>query len=139
MESVEHIESNISVTEKSPMVKPKKDTKRDSQWEKDHAMVRGVFKNFELPGAPVTFSYCKYKGDSIRSYTLTDGDSFELPYMVVKHINDNCRYPVNEFSTGPDGKPSHKIGKWVQRYGFFSTDFMHDEAPRTQILTVENI
>lgn len=138
MESIEQIKSE-SVAEKSVMVKAKKNSKRDANWERDHTMVRGVFKNFELPGAPVSFSFHKYKGDPIARYTLTDGDTFELPHMVVRHINDNCRYPVNEFATGHDGKPSHKIGKWVQRYGFYSTDFNFDDAPRPQILMVEGI
>lgn len=138
MESIEQVKPDSSV-EKTVVAKPKKNSKRDSQWERDHAMVRGVFKNFELSGAPVTFSFHKYKGDPISRYTLTDGDTFELPHMVVQHINENCRYPVNEFATSPDGKPSHKIGKWVQRYGFYSTDFKVDAAPKPQILTVENV
>lgn len=118
--------------------KPKKVIKKDTHWERDHKIVRGVFKNFELPGAPVTFSFSKYKGDPMMRYTLLDGETHELPYMIVKHINDNCRYPVNQYASDADGKPIHKVGKWIQRYGFYSTDFS-DESPKPSLITVENM
>lgn len=133
-----------SVGEKNVMVKPKKQQKKDTQWEKDHKMVRGIFKNFELPGAPLTFMFCKYKGDPIKKYTLRDGETAEIPYMVVRHINDNCRYPQYAFTEQNQSLETweagmRKVSKWIQRYGFYSTDFEHNESPAPSLIRVETV
>lgn len=90
---------------------------------KDHQMVKGIFHCFEPRGGGMTFSFRKYKGDDVLSYTLTDGDKLEVPLMVAKHLNQNCWYPKHSFVLNADGAPSVEIGKKVQRCSFESLEF----------------
>lgn len=95
--------------------------------DKDHKMVRGKFRCMEPPGGSVTFSYRKYKGDQIQSYTMVDGESYTIPLMVAKHLNQDCAYPKHSHVLDADGKPSQQVGKWVRRFGFESLEFYDEE------------
>ena len=91
--------------------------------EKDHKIVKGIFRCYEPRGGGMTFSFKKYKGDEVLKYTMVDGDIYEIPLMVAKHLNQNCYYPKHTHVLDENGKPSVQVGTKVQRCSFESLEF----------------
>jgi hypothetical protein len=90
----------------------------------DSKLVKGVFKNHECKGACVEFQYRKYKGEPIMFYTLKDGETYEIPYGVAKHIN-NSKKKERSFVLNARGEPTTKTytSSYTERYSFTPTDF----------------
>lgn len=95
--------------------------------EDDHRIVRGIFRSPESSGARIDFSFKKYKGDSVENYSLLDGETYDIPIMVAKHINKNCNYPKHRFILDENGNPVKDIGQMVQRFSFESLEFQEME------------
>lgn len=96
----------------------------EAERKKDEKVVKGIFKNLESPGGDVTFAYRGYKGEPIRVYHLIDGESYNIPLGVAKHINRQCKYKKSANLIDKNGKPIVGSGKATQRYEFVSTDYM---------------
>jgi len=96
--------------------------------DKDREKVKGVFRYYEVPGGSVSFVYKAYDGDPVEKYSLVDGQAYELPLGVAKHLNKNGWYPVHAYTMKEDGKPSMQVGKKVRRFGFQSLEFMDIEG-----------
>jgi len=90
----------------------------------DSKLVKGVFKNLECPGGDLEFAYCAYKGEPIRVYRFEDGNTYEIPYGVAKHINRQCKYKRSKYLVDKDGNRILGADKPIERYQFVSTDFM---------------
>lgn len=90
----------------------------------DEKLVKGIFKNVEAPGAEAMFSYRAYKEHPIQTFTLQDGETYEIPLGVAKHINRQCRYTRAANLVDASGKPMIGSGKPIPRYEFISTDYM---------------
>lgn len=56
------------------------------QQKKDAKIVKGRFVWMECAGGTLKFHYKKYPGEKIKTYQLTDGNEYELPLGVVKHL-----------------------------------------------------
>lgn len=95
--------------------------------ESDHRMVKGIFRCYEPRGGSFTFSFKKYKGDQILKYTMVDGETYEIPLMVAKHLNQDCWYPKHSYVMDMNGLPTVDAGKKVQRCSFDSLEFFVDE------------
>ena len=94
---------------------------------KDNKIVKGVFRCFEPRGGNMTFSFKKYAGDEVLHYNMTDGDTYEIPLMVAKHLNNNCWYPKHTHVLDANGKASVEIGKKVHRCTFESLEFQFED------------
>ena len=94
---------------------------------KDNKLVKGIFRCFESPGSTLTFSHKKYAGDDVQQYTMTDGDTYDIPIMVAKHLNNNCCYDRHAHVLDANGKPSIGVGRKVHRYTFESLEFQFDD------------
>lgn len=100
--------------------------------EKDHKMVKGIFRCFEPREGSITFAFKKYAGDEVLKYTMVDGDTYDVPVMVAKHLNQNCWYPKHAHVLDANGKPSVEIGQRVKRCSFESLEFQfEDEIEKT--------
>src|SRR5882757_10396624 len=66
--------------------------------DRDRQIVKGIFRFYEVPGGILQFSIRLWKEDQVENYTLKDGDVYELPLGVARHLNKNCWYPVHSFS-----------------------------------------
>lgn len=146
--------SNLTPVKRSGV--PKLDAKQiEKRRQKDKEMVRGVFKDYEVPGGELEFSFGPiYKGDETITFSrlngtsLKDGEVYTIPFGVAKHLNNNCNYPEFEHQPGEGfaGAPNAytrenvRISKKVHRFGFNTLDFMQDEdlAPAPTIYAVEN-
>ena len=124
---------------------PKSASKIEEERARDHEIVRGIFRFHEVPGGTMTFVFRKYKGDEIFQKTLVDGQIYNLPLMVAKHLNKNCWYPVHDFEVDDYGRQLHKyrISKKIRRCSFQSLEFVDtdDITPEGEatVYTAENI
>lgn len=128
-----------SLKKEKIMARTKEQEKRyQKQYTKDHVMVKGKFKFNEVPGGLLRFTYLKYKGDNTLKYELTDGEVYDLPYMVAKHLAHDVAYPVHAFETDEHGKSIVKVGRMVHRTSFERLDFLDDDdLVPSKILTAE--
>lgn len=94
---------------------------------KDHKNVKGIFRCYEPRGGSFTFSFKKYPGDKVQKYTLVDGEKYDLPLMVAKHLNQNCWYPRHSHVLDANGNAILDAGKKVQRCSFESLEFMDED------------
>jgi hypothetical protein len=115
--------------------------------------VKGIFRFHEVPGGLLAFNYKEYKGDPIEKFSMVDGEIYEVPKGVARHLNKNGWYPeyghvnvpgnegVKSSSMGVDNIQQRVIRK-VRRYSFQSlefTDFDDAAVPQDkQILQVQN-
>ncbi len=108
--------------------------------DRDREKVKGMFKFYEVPGGTLSFVFKKYKEDQIEKYTLSDGQVYEIPLGVAKHLNKNGWYPVHHYKDEEGGKKI-RIGEKIHRFGFQSLDFtdMGEVAPEKELVTVERI
>ncbi len=122
-------------------VKPK--VNLNYQRDKDREKVRGIFKNYEVPGGIFRFSYGPmYKGDQTETFDLEDGKIYTLPLGVAKHLIKNCWYPEHSYVVDEYGKSIAKVGTKHRRVGFQSLEFVDidDLTPNGQPLaTVEKL
>ena len=100
------------------------DDKVYNMWKEESRMVKGVFRCLEPIGGNVKFSFRKYKWDQTKIYTMFDGETYEVPLAVARHLNQNCSFPVHSLVLGPDGNPTiDRLGKKQSRMNFESTTF----------------
>jgi hypothetical protein len=91
---------------------------------KDHEMVKGIFKFYEVPGGVLSFVFKKYKGDQVEKYDMVDGQIYTVPLCVAKHLNTNGWYPVHVHTQDSEGKPTIGLGTKKHRFGFQSLEFV---------------
>ena len=96
--------------------------------EKEREKVKGIFRFYECPGGTLSFVYRAYKWDPVAKYSLTDGETYEIPLGVARHLNMNGWYPVHHYTLDEMGKPSMRVNEKKNRFGFQSMDFMEPEA-----------
>lgn len=121
---------------KQPSSLTEKERALKAAMEKDAEKVKGIFRFYELPGGILEFCYRKYKDEPLREFKcalnteLRDGQMYELPRGVARHLNSSGRYPEYEYIKDALGKDIMRIKRMVARYGFESTEFIEqDELP----------
>lgn len=115
-------------------------SKRELQYKKDHEMVKGKFLFHEIRGGTLSFPFIKYKGDKSTNYELKDGGVYEIPYMVAKHLNSGCQYPVHRYQLNEDGKHTERVGEWVRRVSFQPIGYFDDDIqPTPSLVTIERV
>lgn len=91
----------------------------------DARLVKGTFKNLEAPGGDLEFGYRAHRGEPIRIYYFKDGQTYDVPLGVAKHINNRTKAAIHSHLLGADGKPiGTRHGAYRQRYQFLSAEFM---------------
>ena len=96
--------------------------KLERQRLEESKLVRGIFQDREVKGGSVKFPFKKFKGDQIVFYTLVDGEEYEIPLAVAKHLNSGCAYVKYSSIMGLDGKVL-KNPKPEHRFAFKSKEF----------------
>lgn len=100
-------------------------------YEEEKKMVKGRFMCFEPPGGAVSFCFRKYEWDHPVQYNLHDGEEYEIPLAVARHLNGiditakkvngnihSCSYPIHNYKTNEVGATSIDVGKRIRRYAF---------------------
>lgn len=118
--------TEITLPKNEPLTgQQKKEAKEklDKAYKEESKLVKGVFKNLECPGAEIEFAYRKFPQDPIRLYKLKDGETYEIPLCVAKHINNDTK--VKQSSNVVDALGNKTIKPTpITRYQFLATDFM---------------
>ena len=117
--------------------------------EEETRLVKGRFRNLETEGGPLPLTCGKYPGQPIFSAVFQDGEVYEVPLWVARHLNGidvtaegcngfigSCSYAIHGFkwaegkpapSSGLNSsgvpEPSTQIAKRKQRYAFESLEF----------------
>jgi hypothetical protein len=109
------------------------------QRERDAELVTGRFTFNECPGGILNFSYRKYKGDKLSSYSLKDGEIYKIPRGVASHLVKTGKYKVHEHATNEIGKSIYRVSSEKQRYNFESLEFFDESDLKSDLYTVERI
>jgi hypothetical protein len=138
------INKDVNVAPVSPEELKKR--KHEADRKRGNQKVKCKFVNHLASGAPVHFTFRKWKGDPITKHSYYDGEVAYVSRDVIKHINRNARYPVHRHATDAKGRPSSKIGRYIQRYSFYPMEFTDtsdpdsaDMVPSPDIVTIENV
>jgi hypothetical protein len=99
------------------------------QWEAESKKVRGIFRYHECPGGSLSFPFLKYKWDEMITYSMKDGEVYEVPLMVAKHLNTNCWYPSYDYKNDVNGMPKVTLSEKIRRTSFQSLEFVDLEDP----------
>jgi len=91
-------------------------------WKEEKRIVKGIFRCREPEGGTITFPFRKYKWDKTKWYTMVDGETYEVPLAVARHLNKNCSYEVHSHILDSQGNPTVS-GKPKSRMNFESTEF----------------
>jgi hypothetical protein len=138
--------SNIKVKKTK---KEESDEFLDKFIKEETKLVKGKFRNFEIPGASQRIFYKKYPHPvPVFDKVMHDGEIYEIPLYVARHLNgidvtakgingkiNSCAYPTHGFKMDPSKgipesreeggiiMPSSVPTKWTRRYGFESLEF----------------
>lgn len=115
---------------------------RDKHKEK----VKGIFRFHEVPGGEMSLVFREFKGEKPQRYQFYDGEIYEIPLGLAKHLNRDCWYPEYDYLKGDGttgaavqaagvrgGTPvnqGYRITRKVRRCSFQSLEFLDiDELP----------
>lgn len=132
-ESVTPKEFIPSSKEQDAEIKKQNEIALRKLWEKDSEMVRGIFRYHECPGGQLDFPFHKYKWDRMQTYHLKDGEIYEIPRAVAKHLNTNCAYPTYAYKSDINGMPVVSVAEKVRRTSFQSLDYIDMEDPSIKV------
>jgi len=93
--NVSTADSKLIVQASPEVVLPEEDVVRPTpeQAELDKRIIRGKFHFYERPGGMLDFGYGGYtRGDKIINYQLVDGRTYDLPWGVVRHLEESSYY-----------------------------------------------
>lgn len=118
------IEPKNLTAKPTPPPRSAKETKSEQM--RDRELVRGIFRFHEVPGGTMKFVYKKYKGEEVQHFSLTDGEVYNIPLGVAKHLNKNCWYPLHDYQVDDFGKFKNqfRVSKKVRRCSFQSLEFV---------------
>lgn len=74
---------------------------RDNEAQKDldKRIVRGKFVFYERPGGQLSFGYRRYKGEKVKNIILKDGSVYDLPWGIVRHLEEQACYKSHNIET----------------------------------------
>lgn len=106
----------------------------DAKRAEESKLVRGIFRFHEVPGGQMDFMFRKYKGDDLAKYSMKDGEVYEIPLGVARHLNTNCWYPVyghnDKSQQGALGSAAMNVKEKIRRCSFQSLDFVESEKAK---------
>ena len=102
-------------------------TNIEAMKKKDHERIKVKFNYIESPGATLKFPFKKYHGDPVIRYELKDGEIYELPIMVIKHLNQNVGRIEHFRLIDSVGKPSILASRRVRRVMCENMEFVDFE------------
>jgi len=102
------------------------DTVRDTkeQQELDKKMIRGTFRFYERPNGTHSFVSHRYPGEKYRTIRLKDGHTYELPWGIVRQLEDSSYYMSHNIEESPGSgitqgiQTVHVTKKGIARFAF---------------------
>jgi hypothetical protein len=110
--------------------------KLDKYMKEEMRLVKGIFQFFECPGMGAKIIVKKYKELPMFEKEMTDGQEYEIPLYVARHLNGidvtaeaiggklgTCGYKISEHLMDRNGTPIVVANKSKRRFGFQSMEF----------------
>lgn len=123
--------------------------------ERDNDLVTGIFRYIEHPRGTLRFRFKKYANDEYKAYELVDGQKYNLPRMIARHLNNNVHYMEYQrldktlegmsvsagYNDGSLQCPERmQVANKVHRCEFRSLEFMDDDiAPSSLVQVVTKV
>ncbi len=109
--------------------------------DKDREIVPGIFRFHEVPGGTLSFVCKLHPGDPVERFDMVDGQVYNIPLGVARHLNKNLWYPQHSYAVDETGKPLQKITTKIRRASFQSLQFVDSEdiTPTGNIAEVTRI
>lgn len=130
MSQLENIKK-VNNTKQEPLSVP---AALDAKRAEERKLVRGIFRFHEVPGGQMEFMYRKYKGDPLEKFSMKDGEVYEVPLGVARHLNTNCWYPLyghnDKAQQEVAGSAAMSIKEKIRRCSFQSLDFVEQEKAK---------
>jgi hypothetical protein len=101
--------SNSVVNNDFKHMDPKTKAKLQKEKEEDAQLKKVRYINMRGPHERLSKPYCKYAGDSILMYHLIPNQVYELPYGMVKEVNE-VKVPKRSGLVSVDGKDIRRDG-----------------------------
>lgn len=115
------------LSRKPKSVNPEIAKKLEEKRLEERKMVRGIFRFHEVPGGQMDFVFRKYADDPLEKFSMKDGEVYEVPLGVARHLNSNCWYPVYGYSEKSQANVAESalmnIKEKIKRCSFQSLDF----------------
>lgn len=106
----------------------------------DSRKVKGVFKYYECPGQELTFFFgSQYKNDPIKHYKMRDGESYEVPLSVARHLKNDGWYPVHKHLLDENGNWAKIIDRKIKRFDFWPVNDFIPEESQPKIIQVTKV
>jgi hypothetical protein len=112
----------VGIRKEVPADEPQND-KIERMRKEESKLVKGIFQDNELKNGSIKFSFKKYRGDPIMTYELKDGEEYELPLSVVRHLNNDCAYHDHHFILDSKGNPTKSVRK-THRFSFKPLEYI---------------
>ena len=106
-------------------MKPEYKKQMEAEKKEDNKIVKAEYMNSRGRHERLTKPYCKYAGDPILIFHLIPGKVYELPYGMIKEVNDASKYvpkrsglvSIDGSSVNKDESPLSKdeAGDWLHR------------------------
>jgi len=108
---------------------------------RDNRIVKGRFVNFLYPGSVKSMMYRAYKGDPVVKYSFRDGEIYEIPFGLARHINNDVGEKESEYLLDAAGRPSKLANRRKRTCAFESLDFIdfESEGPSKHETTITDL
>ncbi len=96
--------TNSVVFDDFKSMKPETKAKCEKEKKEDHRMVKVEYINSRGKHERLTKAYCRWAGDPIQQWNLIPGYTYEVPYGLVKEVNEGGKLPKRSGLVSVDGK-----------------------------------
>ncbi len=108
--------------------------------DRDREKVKGLFHFPERPGGNLKFDFQQYAGDPMQQYNLWDGEVYEIPRGVARHLNNSGYLPKMEYYKNDIGEVCLREARKARRYSFENYDFFElEDIGEKNISQVEKV
>lgn len=91
--------------------------------EEDHKIVKARYRNNRGDHERLTKPYCRWAGDPIETWHFIPGEVYELPYGLVREVNESPGLAKRSEVLDANGIPTKKDGKNERIHEFVAVGF----------------
>lgn len=104
-------------------MKPENKAKAEKLRKEDAKIVKAKYLNSRGPHERLEKPYCRYAGDPIQTWKFIPGQEYELPYGLVKEVNESPGLPRRSEVLDASGRPTVKDGEPERIHQFVAVGF----------------
>lgn len=128
------------LAESRKLAKMKEDAACPFDKEKEMKPVKVLFKNLERPGAKIEwYDRFPWRGAIMTKYEITDNQTDDLPYYVVRRMMKKGSKPMYKDVKGPHGTQGLRVVDYKRRWEFIPLDgsmIIEPDRKLTRVITL---